>query len=290
MNFHSDEWIMDKINEHLEESYQYFLQDEVVGIFNQGSGNYGLDYEESDIDTKLIIVPSFYKIAMNKQPISTTHFRANDEHIDFKDVRLYMQTFRKQNLNFLEILFTKYCLINDNYFDEWKKLVDAREEIAHMNLHQAVKAMQGVAKEKYHAMEHHYPKRMHMINKYGYDPKQLHHLLRIEDFISRYIAGVPYEECMIPLRGEYLVNVKRGCHSLEEARFLADRSMSNIDEKAKIFLEKVENKANPEMEELLDEVQYNIMKIAVKKELGYGEVERESECCSGSTPEDVWGY
>jgi len=72
MNFHSDEWIIDRVNEHLEESYQYFLQDEIVGIFNQGSGNYGLDYEESDIDTKLIVVPSFYKIAMNKQPISNS--------------------------------------------------------------------------------------------------------------------------------------------------------------------------------------------------------------------------
>lgn len=266
MNFHSDEWIMDKVNEHLEESFQYFSKDKIVGIFNQGSGNYGLDYEESDIDTKLIVCPSFRDVAMNKHPVSTTHFRANDEHIDFKDVRLYMQTFRKQNLNFLEILFTPYFVINEDYFIEWSRLVDAREEIAHMNPYQSIKAMQGVAKEKYHAMEHHYPKRMHMINKFGYDPKQLHHLFRIEDFTSRYIAGVPYGECMIPLKGEYLVNVKRGCHSLEVARFIANRSMSNIDEMAKYFLEKVENKSNPEMEELLDDVQYNIMKIAVAKE------------------------
>ena len=266
MNFHSDEWIYNGIVDHINESFEHFPRDKVVGIFLQGSQNYGLDYEDSDIDTKLIVAPNFKDIAMNKQPISTTHFRANDEHIDFKDIRLYMQTFRKQNLNFLEILFTKYCFINDDYYDEWKRLVDAREEIAHMNPYQSIKAMQGVAKEKFYAMEHHYPKRMHMIDKYGYDPKQLHHLLRIEDFIYRYIAGIPYKECLIPLKDEYLVNVKRGCHSLEVARFIANRSMSNIDEMAKYFLEKVENKANPEMEELLDDVQYNIMKIAVAKE------------------------
>lgn len=28
--------------------------------------------------------------------------RANDEHIDFKDLRLMFQTFRKQNLNFVK--------------------------------------------------------------------------------------------------------------------------------------------------------------------------------------------
>ena len=108
MNFHSDEWICDKVIEHYEEALHYFDNNKIVGIFLQGSQNYGLDYEESDIDTKLIVVPTFKDIAMNKQPVSTTHFRANDEHTDFKDIRLYMQTFRKQNLNFLEILFTKY--------------------------------------------------------------------------------------------------------------------------------------------------------------------------------------
>ena len=34
---------------------QYFDENSIVGIFLQGSQNYGLDYEGSDIDTKLII-------------------------------------------------------------------------------------------------------------------------------------------------------------------------------------------------------------------------------------------
>jgi predicted nucleotidyltransferase len=268
MNYHSDEWIMKELSEHLNESLGYFTKDEIIGIFLQGSQNYGLDYEESDIDTKLIVAPSFYKVAMNKQPISTTHFRANDEHIDFKDVRLYMQTFRKQNLNFLEILFTPYCLINDDYYDEWKRLVDAREEIAHMNPYQAVKSMQGIAKEKYFAMEHHYPKRMHMIEKFGYDPKQLHHLLRVEEYLTRYMAGESYEECLSPKNSAYLVEVKKGIYTLEQARELATEAIASVDLKVNEFLVGKKPEENAEMRELLDDVQYNIMKAAISKELG----------------------
>lgn len=267
MNYHSDKWINECVAEHFEESLKYFPYSKIVGIFLQGSQNYGLDYEESDIDTKLIVCPSFRQIAMNKQPVSTTHFRANEEHIDFKDLRLYMQTFRKQNLNFLEILFTPYYIINSDYREEWQRLVDAREEIAHMNPYRAVKSMQGIAKEKYHAMEHHYPKRMHMIEKYGYDPKQLHHLLRVQEYLKRYTCGESYEACLDPRFPEYLIDIKKGMCTLEEARDLADSTIAAIDLNCKEFLEGKKDEEDERVRELLDDVQYNIMKIAITKEL-----------------------
>ena len=58
-NFHSDEWIMAKVQEHYDEALKYFPEDRIVGIFAQGSPNYGLDYEDSDVDTKLIVLPTF---------------------------------------------------------------------------------------------------------------------------------------------------------------------------------------------------------------------------------------
>lgn len=111
--------LFERMREHYEEALEYFDKDCIVGLFLQGSQNYGLDMPGSDVDTKLIVVPSFKDIAMNKKPISTTHVRANEEHIDWKDIRLYMQTFRKQNLNFLEILFTEYFIVNSLYAKEW---------------------------------------------------------------------------------------------------------------------------------------------------------------------------
>lgn len=268
MNFHSDEWIMDRVWEHYNEALEHFPEDRIVGIFYQGSGNYGLDYEGSDVDTKLIVTPTFKDIAMNQKAVSTTHIRENEEHIDFKDIRLYIQTFRKQNLNFLEILFTKYAIINPMYWSEWNRLIEAREAIAHYSPTQAIKSMKGIAMEKYHAMEHHYPARMAWIEKFGYDPKQLHHLLRVEEYISRYINKELYANCLHPRNPAHLQNVKLGCYSLEEARALAELAINNIDNMCDEYLETCSKEVNKEVDILLDDVQYNIMKIAIKKEIG----------------------
>ena len=75
------------------------------------------------------------------------------------------QTFRKQNLNFLEILFTDFYIINPMYKEEWDRLVAAREFIARMNEFRAVKSMKGIALEKYHAMEHRYPAKIEIIDR-----------------------------------------------------------------------------------------------------------------------------
>ena len=155
MNFHSDEWILNKVSDHLNEIETIIPKDHIVGIFYQGSGNYGLDYEDSDVDTKCIVTPEFKEIALAQKPLSTTHIRKNEEHIDLKDIRLYIQTFRKQNLNFLEILFTPYYLFpseNDSIQKEWNRLVKHREEIAHYDMVRSVKSMMGIASEKYFAI------------------------------------------------------------------------------------------------------------------------------------------
>ena len=274
-NFHSDEWIMNGVKEHYEEALTMFPENRIVGVFYQGSANYGLDYEKSDVDTKCILVPTFEDIAFNRKPISTTHILDNNEHLDAKDIRLYINCFEKQNLNFLEILFTPYKIVNPQYAEFWQKLVDAREDIAHYDIHRSIKSMKGIALEKYHAMEHKYPSKVEIIEKYGYDSKQLHHLMRVENYLMRYIAGESYEACLIPDEetAEKLRKVKEdnGYLSLEQARTLADLCIDSINTQCEAYLKTVPEGLNEEVEALLKEVQYEIMKLAVTMELVEGE-------------------
>ena len=256
-----------RLSEHLYEAGQYFDGYNIVGIFLQGSQNYGLEVPGSDVDSKLIITPSFEEIAFNRKPVSTTHVRANDEHIDFKDIRLYIQTFRKQNLNFLEILFTDFKFVNLAYEDEWNKLVSNREAIAHYNIPQAIKSMRGIAKEKYFAMEHEYPSKIEVLKKYGYDPKQLHHLLRVQDYLKRYIEGESYESCLRPTNPQYLIDVKLGCYNLEEARIVGKEAIDEVDKMCDEYLKICPTEINKNVDALLDEVQYNIMENSVRTEL-----------------------
>jgi predicted nucleotidyltransferase len=267
MNYHSDEWIMERLQEHYNEALEYFPKDRIVCLVLQGSQNYGLDVPNSDVDTKLIVTPTFENIAMNRKPISTTHIRANDEHIDFKDIRLYMQTFRKQNLNFLEILFTPYKIVNPMYEEQWNRLIEHNEEIARYNLYQSIKSMKGIAMEKYHAMEHPYPSKLEILAKYSYDPKQLHHLFRVEEYIERYINGELYKDCLQSKQADYLKLVKSGCHTLGDARWMGKVAIDRITKMCDEFTKDIPNEGNPEIDALLDDVQFNIMKIAIQHEL-----------------------
>ena len=262
--------IMKRVQEHYDEALQYFPEEQIVGVFLQGSQNYELDYEGSDVDTKLIVVPSFKDICLNKKPISTTHIRANDEHTDWKDVRLYMETFRKQNLNFLEILFTDFYIINPMYKEEWDRLVAAREFIARMNVHRAVKSMKGIAMEKFHAMEHRYPAKIDIIERYGYDGKQVSHLIRVYDYLRRYIAGESYEDCLRPspdLVPRIMDYKMLDRISLEEARAEALHYKALVEDLADKFCADKEDYEIPWVRELLEDVSYNIMKISVQGEL-----------------------
>ena len=218
-----DERIMKRVREHYEEACS--LGKEVVAIFLQGSQNYRLDeYSDeymSDIDTKCIILPTLDDIVNSKSPYSSTHVCANNEHIDIKDIRVMFEMFKKQNNAYVELLFTKYYYINPKYEKLVMELKMLAESISRMHPNQALRCMAGTSAEKYKALEHPYPNTMEKINKFGYDPKQLHHILRLNDFMKRFIAGESYENCLVPKHIGYLMKVKKGFYDLTEARRLA---------------------------------------------------------------------
>lgn len=272
MNYHSDSWVFEQLNRHYNFAKTLYKDNQIVGIFVQGSTNYGLDTKNSDVDTKCLIVPTFKEIALNRKPVSTTNILPNEEHLDAKDIRLYIETFRKQNLNFLEILFTDYAIVNLVYMKDWARLLEHREEIARMNPFRAVKSMKGIANEKYHAMKHPYPSKIELIEKYGYDGKQVHHLLRVEDYLRRYEAGEPYKDCLRPTEEliPRLMDYKNQLIPLEVAEVEAKAALERVDKMANDFCAKVPDKESAEMRELLEDVSYNIMKIAVEEELGNG--------------------
>ena len=274
-NFHSDEWIMEQLNRHYQEALTLFPEDRIVGVFLQGSQNYGLDYKGSDIDTKCIVLPTLEDLIFNRKPVSTTHVLPNEEHLDLKDVRLYFQTFRKQNLNFMEILFTKYKIVNPTYEPYWDRLVQNNEQIARYNPVGAVKTMKGIAMEKYHAMEHRYPSKIDLIDRLGYDPKQLHHLLRVEEYLIRYTNGEKYADCLYSQVGEWLQEVKRTdypLYTLKTARFMAENSLDYITARVDEFVEAHKNDpVDWRVDVLLDDVQREIMKLGIELEMQKGE-------------------
>ena len=259
------------INNRVKEHYNYIKEKyDVVYLGLQGSQNYELDvYDEdykSDIDTKAIILPSFEDFVYNRQPVSQTVVLDNNEHIDVKDIRIMFDTFKKQNVNFIEILFTKYKIINEEYEDLIQILINNKEKIARLNKNQALRCMAGMSMEKLKALQHPYPTILDKIIKYGYDPKQLHHILRMNDFIKKYAAGIRYEDCLIPDNKEYLIEIKKGVLNEKEAVELAQKTDTETKQiKDKYITEK--DIASEYAIEILNKVKLDTLTRKFKKQL-----------------------
>lgn len=262
-NFHSDDWIINRVEEHYNEALTLYPKNRILGIFYQGSGNYGLDTPKSDVDTKCILLPTLEEICFNKSPISYTHVRENNEHIDFKDIREMMKCFKKGNINFLEILFTQYNFINPDYYTLWEPMFVNAEKLARYDNYRFIKATAGMSAEKYHALCLDRPSQHDEIQQYGWATKQLHHLMRLSLFISRWTVGESFANCLIDPRSKLLTALKCNGHdllTLEEAQAQAkelDERIKNIKDG---YLATHEHLVDSESEEIVNSVTINIIK------------------------------
>jgi hypothetical protein len=191
----------------------------------------------------------------------------NLEHIDLKDIRLMFDCFKKQNINFVEILFTKFKIINPKYETLIQPLFDNNEQLARYNNYASINCISGTSMEKYKALEHPYPTIIDKIEKYGYDPKQLHHIIRLNEFIKRYIAEEKYVDCLISKDKEYLIRVKKGVHTLEEARLIGKSLCDETYEIKQRYMQDNPVYINKECENILNNILVDVMKYNFKREI-----------------------
>ena len=192
-----EEKIMQRVQEHYD--YLQSLGYEVVCVCLQGSQNYGLDeYSDeymSDIDTKAIVLPPLDDFIATAPPVSTVVIMDNNEHAEVKDIRIMFDMFKKANISYIELLFTEFKIINPEWAEFIEPLFANRELISKYNRNQFLRCIAGMAMEKRKALCHPYPNLIEKIEKYGYDGKQLHHCVRLYNFIERFVNGESLDTC-----------------------------------------------------------------------------------------------
>lgn len=261
--------IMKRLDEHIESAQEFIGDRYIFGAFVFGSQNYGLDDEQSDLDSKLLVLPSFKDISSLAAPLSMTHERANGEHIDIRDVRLFIDNFKNQSHNSLEALFTPYCYVDPSYKEVWDALIKHREKIARLNPFKAVLAMEGMAHRNYGLL---FKPMQHDRDKFdalGYNPKQLHHILKSEYFIDHYIRGDRYEDCIKPTAAnkELIVMTKKGHFTKEQATEIAARSMARSTQMATNFGKKSFPAPDPDVINLIDAAKEEIIRKGLLERL-----------------------
>lgn len=194
-----------------------------VGLY--GSQNYNLDDEESDIDVKAIIMPSLHDIIFRK--VTSTTIECEKGNIDVKDLLTFYEVIKKGNFSYIEAIQTEYS-IGDKYIKELFKQFKVNK-----------KSVLGAMYEKRKALTHEYPSKKVEFEKWGFDPKQHHHILRLFDILSYdacYNSNISYliYDDNDPRRQE-LINYKRNKDNI--AKDIIEKESDMFIEEAKKFIE-----------------------------------------------------
>ena len=190
----------------------------------------------------------------------------NEEHIEIKDIRLIINCYKKQNINFVETLFTNYFILNPIYEDIFLPLMN-NEDIPHYDEEATLNCVKGMIETNYRQLAGTRTQRPEIVEKFGYNPKKLDNILRLVEFAQSYIDGKPYLECICPSNPEYhksikrekINNIKMVYDLAQEAQFSTNKLINNYFSTHKLI-------KNNSVEELFNQVQYELMKKSLELE------------------------
>ena len=209
-------------------NYKKILEDKgydvlYVGLY--GSQNYNLDDEKSDIDVKAIIFPSLHDIIFRE--VTSKTIECDKGNIDVKDLLTFYDVIKKGNFSYIESIQTPYS-IGDKYIKELFSKVEVNK-----------KSVLGAMYEKRKALTHQYPSKVLEFEKWGFDPKQHHHILRLYDLLKYNMyyetnkSYLTYEDNDI--RRVELLDFKRNKNNIaksiieEESDLIIERATQLID-------------------------------------------------------------
>ena len=183
-----------EIYKELKRRYRYVEQRgyEVLFIALQGSQNYELaiysDKYQSDLDCFCVILPPSNSIFDSEEPVSSViTYNDKNEHIGVVDIRLFCRYIEKQNPQYLELLFTKFIIINKKYKNLVQEMVSQRENFVRINPKRLLYSLYGICLNKEKAFKNeNYKDTSEAVKKYGYDGKQLYTIIRIVFLIDNY--------------------------------------------------------------------------------------------------------
>lgn len=266
-----------RLKEHLDEALQNPKIHDWFMIAVNGSYNYNMDTPQSDIDSKLLVIPSLEQLVSGRSLNYLHCMSDNGEHVEVKDIRHYFATMLKQNINFVETLYAQVWIVNPVYMRLFHYLFEMRDVISGCNPIAAIHCIQGTAHQKYKQMLQSSPARAADIERYGFDRKSLHHLVRCVFFGEYYMEGTNYQEC---LQNNDVPNIRRMIMSLktttvlnrEYAISIAEDMLDGFDEKVDSYLDTIKpfqkdfSALAADVKVFLDTLAFEIIKQSIAKE------------------------
>lgn len=164
---------------------QEYGEDHILNITLYGSQNYNIDTPYSDVDVKAIYVPCLADAVLENKWTSFEFHNIQNEHCELKDIREMCKMYQKQNLNFLETLFTEYRWDNPKYKEINDAFKSRAEDIAHYNMWYGVKSTCGQALNT-----------IKQLRNNPTDLKKFAKVIYLYLHLNKYIDGYDYRTCL----------------------------------------------------------------------------------------------
>ena len=181
--------IMERVAAHYERAVEHYGSDNVLGVFLYGSQNYNCDLETSDVDTKCILISDLYHLAISPYKTNHLHLYVDDreepEVCECMTIQHMVANWKKQNPNFLEIMFTSFFIINPIYREEWDNFLvkeGYREYIARYDVRGGILSIAHQA--------------INTIHQNPMNGKKIGNAVRLVRLLENYTVGVDYAHCI----------------------------------------------------------------------------------------------
>lgn len=266
--------IIEELEKHLAAAEAQCPRNKFIYTALYGSQNYGLDTPNSDVDSKAMVIPPMRDIILGKPQLSSEIVIPDTGSIcTVADVRAMARCLYKGNINFVEILFTPHYLVHPEYAAAIKMLRDMRETIATRNIPNLFQMVQGMARQKFTAFAHPFESKKDILAKYGYDPKQLSHIVRLYYFLVRFDETHCFESALVlpPDAHDEILSYKIEPPFYDRAVTLRDTYMRRIEDfvsaKTHFFKvgESIQTEKDAIVRKLLDDFCYLVITKSMKE-------------------------
>lgn len=158
------------------------------------------------------------------------------------DVRHFVNNLKKQNINFVEILYTDYYWLNPVYDVAWiNRFLKHRDLISHYDMRRCVSSICGQAK--------------YTLLQNPYNGKKVGNGLRLMYFLEHYSENAPYEKCLIPNEATRNVIKNMKNQKILDSRTTADDFINYFCYLEPIMLgevDKIQKEKYKDVQEILD--------------------------------------
>lgn len=228
--------ILERVEEHKFEACASLAADGIeVGrdfvieaITLQGSQNYGTHHAASDVDTKMVVTPT-YRALLEGTKFNQTVILDNGEHCDVRTGMDIIHNICKGNINWIEGMYTEYAVYDGGTW--WADMVGLRDSIVVAVRKKILSAAYGMALQKVAHLYKPTATTKPYFDEHGFDNKNFIHIVRLCQFEQTFAENMDFGPALdfASSHADFMQQVRDGKFMASEVEKACKDILVNMD-------------------------------------------------------------